>query len=308
MNSTTNKSNIVNSRKTPYCINDKCKRCDIGYLIKDFLKPLLQAITVHVREYNMRLIQTKCLNTAVSIVFLLFGKKALKHTVYCDVSNVVDRHHNNIDNSSSIASKMKKDILRKTDKRYVYYIMLTDGYFIKPDGSKAFFPGHVFVIEKIPWGSQTVYYLYQSYIDNYTFAQYIDKYKTIKISQKKVEYYMSKINDMVSNRVWDADFVKFWQDLTKVDTSNMLNGVPQDAFFVCYRKIKSENCMKNLLSFVKSIRKTIPKEKEGEIYGSPEIFDEDSNPLTNGEMRVMIEKLNNVLENNVLVNNNVIVK
>jgi hypothetical protein len=288
-----------------YCIEDKCKRCDIGYIIKDFLKPLLQAITVHVREYNMRLIETKCLNTAVAIVFLLFGKRALKHTVYCDVGNVVSRHQNNIDNSSTIAFKMKKDILRTTDKRYVYYIMLTDGYFVKPDGNRGFFPGHVFVIEKIPWGEKMIYYLYQSYIDNYTFADYVKIYKSIRINQKKIEYYMEKINDMVNNQIWDADFVKFWKDLTKVDTSNMLNGKPQEAFFVCYRKIRSENCMKNLKEFVKKVKKSIPisnavnGEVSNNIYGSVDMFDENSHPLTNSEMNISLTNLENVLENNI---------
>lgn len=37
------------------CIHDQCKRCDIGYLIKDYMKPLMQALTVQIREYNMRL-------------------------------------------------------------------------------------------------------------------------------------------------------------------------------------------------------------------------------------------------------------
>lgn len=287
-----------------YCIQDKCKRCDIGYVIKDFLKPLLQTITVHVKEYNMRLIQTKCLNTAVAVVFLLFGNKALNYTSYCDVQNVVQRHHYKIDNSQNIALKLQKDITRKTTKRYVYYIMLTDGYFNKPDGTKAFFPGHVFVIEKIPWGDQTMYYIYQSYIDKYTFAEYIDTYKSIKVTPEKIKYYMEKINDMVNKRVWDIEFVKFWQDLTKVDTSNMLNGVPDNAFFVCYRKIRSENCMKNLKSFVKKILKDIPKNSDEQIYGSIEIFDDNSQPLSNSEIKSSLTKLHTILENNISSNVN----
>jgi hypothetical protein len=281
------------------CIKDKCKRCDIGYVIKNYLKPLLQATTVQIQEYNMRLIDTKCLNTAVSFLYLFFGQKALQYTQYCDVHNVVERHKNNIDNSVNIAKRLQKDLLRKTSSRYIYYIMLTDGYFVKPDGSKAFFPGHVFILEKIPWGTdKTFYYIYQSYIDKYNFADFVDTYHTIKVGQKKVDYYLKKINDMVNKRIWDEEFRVFWKDLTKVDTQEMLNGTPQDAFFVCYRKIKSDSCLKNLLSFVKTTLKTIPniESERHNIYGNKEDFDSDSHPYTNGQMLDSLTRLKDVLE------------
>jgi hypothetical protein len=281
------------------CVKDKCKRCDIGYIIKDYLKPLMQVITVNVREYNMRLIQSKCLNTAVMFMYLFFGDKALKHTTYCDVANVVTRHRNFTDNSATIASKLQKDILRKTDNRYVYYIMLTDGYFEKPGGQTAFFPGHVFVIEKIPEGDHMTYYLYQSYIDQYSFSEYVDTYKSIRVSSKKVNYYMNKINDLVTKRVWDADFVKFWKDMTKVDTSQMLGGVPKDAFFVCYRKVKYDHCVKNLLKFADRMSKLVPKGQDHLLYGTPEMFEEDAQPLTNGQIKESLESLKILLKNNI---------
>jgi hypothetical protein len=289
------------------CIQDKCKRCDIGYLIKDYMKPLMQAATVQIREYNMRLIESKCLNNAVLTMRLLLGKHALKHTIYCDVHNVQQRHTDRLDHNPTIAAKLKADLLRKTEKRYIYYIMLTDGYFNKPDGTKVFFPGHVFVLEKIPWGSDVFYYLYQAYIDQYTYAQYIDRYKSIKISRKKAEYYMNKINDLVNNMVWDKDFVDFWKDMTKVDTSHMINGVPENAFFVCYRKIKYESCMKNLEHFVRGSLKLIPEHRDNEIYGNIDIYDDESSPLTNIEMKTRLSKLHTTLQNNLSlqVNNNI---
>ena len=214
------------------CINDNCKRCDIGYIIKDYMKPLMQALTIQIREYNMRLVESKCLNTAVSIFTLLFGNNALKHTIYCDVQNVQQRHKEFKDNNAAIAKKMEEDVLRKTKSRYVYYSMLTDGIFVLPDGTKRNFPGHVFLIEKIPWGDDVFYYIYQSYIDKYTFTEYVTKYKSIKVTKEKMEYYMKSINNMVNNRVWDADFIRFWEDMTKVNTNDMLGGVPDGAFLV----------------------------------------------------------------------------
>lgn len=281
------------------CIKDTCKRCDIGYLIKDYMKPLMQSMTYQVQEYNMRNVFTKCLNTAISIFFLFLGKNALKHTIYCDVHNVQNRNNDNIDNNALIADKLRRDILRKTDKRYVYYLMLTDGQMRKPDGSTLMFPGHVLIIEKIPNGDNPFYYLYQSYIDQYSFEEYVNKYKSIRISEDKMKYYLDKINDMVLKKVWDEDFVKFWQDFTKVDTSNMLGGVPDGAFLVCYRRVKYEHCKKNVSAFVDQTLKIIPNNLDNEIFGNPDIYDESSNPLTNGQMRVAMNNLKNRLENNV---------
>lgn len=283
------------------CIQDKCKRCDIGYLIAPYMKALMQSMTIQVSEYNMRLIMSKCLNTAISFFFLFFGKNALKHTIYCDVHNVQNRQRNNIDNNSLIAAKMREDILRKTQSRYVYYCMHTDGHFLKPDGSTVMFPGHVYVIEKVPEDGRLVYYLYQSYIDQYSFTEYVDRYKSIKISADKARYYMDKINDMVNHKIWDQDFVDFWKDFTKVDTSNMLGGVPQDAFFVCYQRLKYDNCRKNLRAFVQSTLKLIPNGLDEEIFGDPNSYEENSSPLTNKEMRQAMHNLRFRLENNVSV-------
>ena len=281
------------------CINDKCTRCDVGYIIKDYIRPLMQAMTVYLHEYNMRLIETKCLNTAVMILVLFFGRKALKHTSHCDVHNVVDRHTKQIDTNDSVSQKLTKDILKKTSKRFVYYIMLTDGYFNKPDGTREFFPGHVFVIEKIPSEDNMFYYIYQSYIDQYTFGDFVNTYKSIKLSNKKVEYYLNSIQRMVTHKVWDEDFVKFWMDMTKVDTTHMLHGVPDNAFYICYRKVENLQCIKNVKSFVEKTLTRISLGNPDVIYGDPNIYDTDSKPLTHRNLYIALKGLLFRLENNM---------
>lgn len=275
------------------CIQDRCKRCDIGYIIKDYIRPLMQALSVHLSEYNMRLIETKCLNTAVMMMYLFFGQNSLKHTQYCDVHNVVERHKQGQDNNAQIVKQLTKDITRKTAQRYVYYIMLTDGYFIKPDGSKVFFPGHVFLIEKIPSEQGLYYYIYQSYINEYTFEEYVEINKTIKIHQKKLDYYLSNIANMVKDRVWNEDFVKFWKDMTKVDTKHMLDSVADEAFYVCYQKVLHKKCVSELFRFTSYVLKHIPmsENKMNETFGGHIDYHEKSRPLTNGEMRKSMQAL-----------------
>ena len=101
------------------CLKDRCKRCDIGYLVKDYLLPIMQAMTVQITDYNMRMIDTKCLNTSVMFFNLFFGKQASKYTKYCDVQNVIRRRTNQIDDSTAISKNLCDDILRKT--KYTYF-------------------------------------------------------------------------------------------------------------------------------------------------------------------------------------------
>lgn len=280
------------------CLKDRCKRCDIGYLVKDYLLPIMQAMTVQITDYNMRMIDTKCLNTSVMFFNLFFGKQASKYTKYCDVQNVIRRRTNQIDDSTAISKNLCDDILRKTKHKYVYYIMLTDGNFVKPDGTQRFFPGHVFIIEKVPWGDSMDYYMYQSYINQYNYVEYVDRQKTTKLSGQKIKYYMEKIQDMVKRRVWDASFVAFWKDMTQVDTSHMLESVADNAFFPCYRKVRHDSCVKNLEKFVKNTLATIPDDRPDELYGSPDMFDDNAKPLTNKQMRKQMGKLNSILQKN----------
>ena len=69
--------------------------------------------------------------------------------------------------------------------------------------------------------------------------------------------------------------------------------------FVCYRKIKSVHCMKNLRLFVNKVLKQIPKNADNSIFGDENLFDKNSDPLTNIEMKTNLEKLKKLLENNI---------
>lgn len=104
--------------------------CDIGYIIKDHVTALMQMLTVELKEYNMQLVTTKCLNTAVMMTYLLLGNKyALDVTRHCDVPNVVDRNIGKPIDRSFVIKSLRDDLLSKTDvqERALYYVMITDG-------------------------------------------------------------------------------------------------------------------------------------------------------------------------------------
>lgn len=267
-------------------------------LVKQYIKPLMQLLSAMLSEYNMRLVQTKCLNTAVMFMYLFFGHKALSMTQYCDVRNVVYRHTSLYDDNIAIVERMKKDILKQASQRYVYYVMLTDGEFRKPDGTKVFFPGHVFIIEKVPCSQGQYYHIYQSYINKYTFAEYVDKHKTIKVSQQKVQYYLESVMRMVKSKTWDNEFRKFWNQMTKVDTPEMVGSHARDAFYVCYKRKPYSHCLKHLRALVEKGLASIPKQTalENTVYGDHVSYDDLALPLTNKQMQKQLQRLKSRIE------------
>jgi glycosyltransferase involved in cell wall biosynthesis len=275
----------------------KEERCDIGYVVKDFAKPLMQAMTMEVEDYHMRLITTKCLNTAVMFMVLFFGKDALNDTVYCDVDNVVRRHTYHSDNNRVILRALSNDLLRRTQSRYVFYLMLTDGYFIGPGGTKHFFPGHVMVWEKIPDESpdKMHYYIYQSYINQYDYKGSLAFRESPILSKGKITYYLQCLTAFAELPVWTKDMVDFWKDLTNVDTSEMLNAQPSNAFYVCYKKRPNKTCLQQLYKFVGQTLAKIPKSESNKIFGNSNKYDQNADPLTNHKMREAFTSLKEML-------------
>jgi hypothetical protein len=172
--------------------------------------------------------------------------------------------------------------------------MLTDGYFVKPNGDKVFFPGHVMVWEKIPGedDDRIQYFIYQSYINEYDFKGSLIFRRISYISRKKIEYYTKVLNTFVNTNIWDSDMVDFWKDQTNVYTKTMLNSCPDnDAFYICYKKRLNTDCLNNLRTYVKKTLAQIPANSDSEIYGKNTHYDESSAPLTNGKMRTKLSVL-----------------
>ena len=289
------------SPSTRKCYQPSRRRCDIGYIVKDYVKPIMQAMTVDIREYNMRLITSKCLNTAVMFMVLIFGKAALEDTEHCDVKNVMTRHKRpncaasrDCDNLK-LVEELKKDLLAPSSKRMVYYIMLTDGQFDRgADEQSAFFPGHVMVWEKVPGTEAMHYYIYQSYINEYDYKGSLAFRHWSAVSAKRMHRFLYRLTKFMQDRIWDKRMVNFWKDLTNVDTSEMLGGRPDNCFHLCYRVRENGQCLSNLYRLVENTLANLPSpnaQRDDEIYGSEDNFDKREKPLNNGQMRERFESL-----------------
>jgi hypothetical protein len=251
--------------------------------LKDYVKPVMQLLSNDIKDIQMRLLTTKCLNTAVMLMFFMFGDKGIKLAMQCDTHATRARHLKGTENNSIIIDQLIQDILTPTKSRYIYYIMLTDGYF-----ADSFFPGHVVVVEKNPGD---VYQVYQSYINKYDISGNYEKSKNK--SRSAMIVYLRNLKYIIEAEKWDNKCIKMWKDMTFVDTSDMLNKPCKDRFFLCYRRATTKTCTGKIKRYVTAklsgLRKTT--QNMHQVYGDVNKYDMNQQPLTNYEMKISLENL-----------------
>jgi hypothetical protein len=276
-----------------------CKRCDIGYVLKNYVKPLMQTLTNDVRNFYMKLLTTKCLNTAVMLsIFMLGKRRGIEIANFCDTVKTRKRHLDHLDDTKQILSQFQKDIQSQQFKhREFYYVLLTDGSFPYADTktSSAYFPGHVFILEKIPSDPPT-FYMYQSYINKYDLNEHVQKNRgSLKISQERVNYIIDTLDYILHTDVWDDECVRRWKKMTFVDTGTMRGSLCKNRFFLCIRKARVTDCLKHIQMYTKAKLQEIEKvpfhQRAGQVYGDINLYDKTQKPLTMSEMYVQLKHL-----------------
>ena len=240
----------------------KYQNCEVTDLIMKYLEPLMQLLSVNITDYNMKLKTTKCLNTAIMLTYLLGGSLKVKDTEVCLVDNINKRYEkkkNKLEFKLKVFNDLKKDLSSKNiKKRYFYYILMTNNDMEKsklvPNNSSdtAFFPGHVFIIDKFPYctDSNVQYKIYQSYINQYDLKGHYRRNKnTMKLENNDINMILNGIHNIVSNKVWNKNAVEFWKKLTFVDTDNLLN-YKTNKINLCYSKIRIDHCYVKLQKYI----------------------------------------------------------
>jgi hypothetical protein len=248
--------------KDNVCLSD----CNVTSIILKYLVPIFQYLSVEMKDYNMKLKTTKCLNTAVMLVYILGSKKDIKKNVnYCDTENINKRYEkikNNkkkIEKKEQILNDLEKDITNPNIKdRYFYYILMTHTTMYNKDNKKGWFPGHVFIVEKSKnCKKQLRYKIFQSYINQYDLNGHYKKNNgTMDIKNHNIKSVVSGIRNILLKKTWNKNAVKFWNKLCYIDTTELI-GHETNGINFCYKKIKIDNCYKNLLKFTKKALKNI---------------------------------------------------
>jgi len=276
----------------------KCRRCDIVYIIIHYITPLMQCVTNDIKDYHMQLITTKCLNTAVMLMFFLLGRKGISHANYCDSRDMVERHKKGTDNKKEIITRMQRVILSPHVKnRYIYYILMNDAEFPHPTHGSVFFPGHVFLIERSYEDSRGIVHfnIYQSYINKYTLKEYYQQMNnTLRVKFVDIQRLLQKIKYILFANTWDVLCVKYWKDFTHVDTSNLLGAKHKDHLFICFSHEKLTTCIDNISKYAQDKLTDLEQSKASptDTYGDSSLYRKDqAKPLSNQEMKHSLQNI-----------------
>jgi len=250
------------------------KECEVTSLVMKYLEPIMQLLSGTMVDFNMQMRTTKCLNTAVMLTYILGGSDKLKNVDYCEVSRINSRYQtksNKLQYKLNIFNKLKSDLSKKNiRKRYFYYILMTNNNMsrsniLPKDADKSqSFPGHVFIIDKFPIcrkdKKEPKYNIYQSYINQYDLKGHFKRNRnSMNLKDNDINYLLNGINNIISTPVWNEDAVNFWNELTFVDTENLVN-YKTDKINLCYSKIRIDNCYKQFRNFIKIHKDQLAKD------------------------------------------------
>lgn len=280
--------------------------CDIAYIIKDHLPAVFQLMNVEVPSYNIQLQTTKCLNTAVIMLYLFAGEDALDATSFCDVPNVRERAKT-LDFSLHVWTELKKEILqpaRHDLPRTLFYVMLTNGNLPSKTDPKSMkmFPGHVFVLERLHAGKR--FNMYQSYIGHYDMSKQIDMVKSLSMSRARMTNVIDCLGRIVTKDVWDESSTKDWKVVSLVDESRFIDHLVQGNICLCFRTVTTAACVEHLGSL---IDKALPKIREvidstpehgSQVYTGPSpitLTEPLLSPLTYAQMLVELNTIRDKL-------------
>lgn len=225
--------------------------CDVMAIVIKYLVAIMQVLSVELDDYYLQLVTTKCLNTAVTLTYIL-SRENIKNIDYCEVDTINNRYKEQespMQYKREVFESFVKDITKKEKGRFFYYILMTNND-MKGENGTAFFPGHVFIIDKI-WNceiSKNVYRIYQSYINKYDLIEHYKMSEGMQLPYNNINYVIKGINNILFSPLWNEDAVTFWKYLTFVDTTELLN---YETFYInfCFKKFPITTCYKQLYQF-----------------------------------------------------------
>jgi hypothetical protein len=250
--------------------------------------PLLQLMSNDlVGTFYTGLDTTKCLNTAVMMMFLLGGEKGLKKAFFCNVDRVSVRYANLFDHDMVVSYYLQRlfgGLLAEFKRPALHYIMLTDAELTVGDESVSF-PGHAFVIERTDASSWT---LHQSYINSY-------KMESVSKDAAWVRDFCRQLTLFMVTSRWNDRCSDFWTFLTHVGSDQFV-GYPKGSILLCHQKLDLQKSGKRFVEYLTRKLQSIQEEQGGgEIYGNEMLYSigvkKGIKPMTNDGIRASIEEL-----------------
>ena len=262
----------MNKRLKVKPLHPNGQECDLGHIIYKHLAFLMVLFKDEIKPYRFEHI-TKCLTTAVMMMFLYIGKNVIPKARYCDVSSINERFKSTSQNENKMhMKKLYNDILEPSEKtRSLYYILLTDGTFrVRGSDDTRYFPGHVLVIEKfkLAHSRNPVYYIYQSYINKYDLNRWYDMNDNeVYVTMTKMRYLMHQLGYLLNASVWDVRCEECWADLTGLKKNHeFMNCEIRDIILMCWFKEDISTCSQVLQNMLNE------KLQQGKVNGNDRLM------------------------------------
>lgn len=254
---------------------DACAPHELTKIISGHTDALIALGAKYMGEYHIS-DPSKCLNSAVSLLFLLLGKDALENTKYCDVTTVTKRYEQDnpsLEMARGFSAQLKQ--IQPVNTRDIYYCMITDAWLShssKP-GVQIYMPGHVFVIER----TNETHSIFQSYIKQYDLDEYITRTAQRVRNKQDLDALADGVVTLFSKRVWDRDCTDFWRGFTMIDSKNFEGFEIKDKIFFCYRRIPLEKCVGSLRMILAKTQASLKNSRESDYFSGQK-------RMTNGQM------------------------
>ncbi len=296
------------------CSKDQCSQCDLGVILKDFVGPIMQLLTNDIKEYSMGNLTTKCLNTAVMLMYFMLGDEGIKIADACDCTtfNEKSKHYIETTNDRTQNQKkvqdLKKEVLSwpssQNNHRELYYILLTDANFLLDDNRGVYFPGHVMILEKVQVKTaksvKRYYNLYQSYINEYDLkGHYQYNGNSFNVTRSRMNVFIDNLVTVMTTNKWNTETVQAWKDITSIDSSYLVGANCGNNFFICWRKVEPKFCLRNIQEYTEAklkVLKQLPKSPNANSapYGNASLY-RTQQYLNNLQMRTELEKLHSTI-------------
>ena len=232
--------------------------CELIRLLSKYYDALIYVLSIELSHYYVidATNVTKCLNTSIIIIYLLFRRQGVRRMKYCDTTNTRERIEHEVDNFERNIRKFEQQLFsnRKTSSTSIFfYVMLTDShefvYASTGTSSKKgpYFPGHTFLIEKHPTNKFTIY---QSYINEFDLHTFMTSNGCITFTEDQVKDMVSTLKYICNHdggQEWDIDFNDQWKRLTGVDGTKFM-GVKMKGVHFCYKRFTTKQALKNINS------------------------------------------------------------
>lgn len=303
----------------------------ISHAVSEHIPAVMQLMCVSSGKFvTLGMLTTKCLNTAMMMIFILTGVAGVKDAGTCSTDKVKRKRlaqiQRTVNNDSSQpywtpAMALRDDVLNSTVPT-LFYVMLTHNPLVKPedvdshpttysdDEKKSedgvMFPGHVFVIESSGDGK---YSLFQSYIGQYDLKDHLKFPQYLDMSKARMTELLDGLISMLHRATWTPATTAFWSELTHSDPveSKKFEGYSiMERVLLCHREFPATECAKVLLDTIGATLAEIgdvDSSRDGEVYGNAEMFDVKDElrsyavaPLTRGEMRTQLYTIKSNIE------------